>query len=100
MLKHSFDASTTKAISQTLDGRPVLSMIQGCSQQLYRQMRNANLSKVLLPKGFRTPPGLGEPACERCRFWERVSCCIKFTALQIASPGFVRESSLLAVAAC
>ena len=100
MLKHSFDASTTKAISQVLDSRPVLSMIQGCSQQLSRQIRNANLSGVLLPKGFRTPSGLGEPACERCWFWERVSFGIKFTALQIASSGFVWDSSLLAVEAC
>jgi hypothetical protein len=100
MLKRSFDASTTKAISQTLDGRPVLSMIQGFSQQLSRQMCNANLSKFLLPKGFNTPPGLAEPACERCRFWHRVSCGIEFTALQIDSPGFVRDSSLLAVEAC
>ena len=100
MLKRSFDASTTKAISQTLDGRPVLSMIQGFSQQLSRQMCKANLSKFLLPKVFNTPPGLAEPACERCRFWHRVFCGIEFTALQIDSPGFVRDSSLLAVEAC
>jgi hypothetical protein len=100
MFINSFDASTTKAISQALDGRPVLSMIKGCSQQFSRQIPNANLSKVLLPNGFRTPLGLGEPACERCWFWERVSFGIKFTALQIASPGFVRDSSLLAVEAC
>ena len=100
MLNNSFDASTTKAISQALDGRSVLLMIKGCSHQLSRQIRNANLSKVLLPKGFRTPSGLGEPACERCRFWERVSFGIKFPALQIASSGFVRDSSLLAVGAC
>ena len=100
MLMRSFDASTTKAISQALDGRPVLLMIQGFGQQLSRQMCNANLSKFLLPKGFNTPPGLAEPACERCRFWHRVFCGIEFTALQIDSPGFVRDFSLLAVEAC
>ena len=99
-MKRSFDASTTMAISQALDGRYVLSMIQGCSQQLFRQMRNANLPKVLLPKGFRTPPGLWDPACERCRFWPRVGCGMKSTALQINSPVFARACWLFAVEAC
>ena len=100
MLKRFFHASTTKAISQALDGRPVLYLIQGCSQQLSRHMCNADLSKVLLSRRFNTPPGLGKLACERSRFWHRVSCGIEFTALQIDSPGFVRDSSLLAVEAC
>ena len=96
-MKRYFDASTTKAINQELEGRHVLSMIHCCSQQLSRQSRNANLSKVLLPKGFRTPPGLGDPACERCWSSVRVGCGMKSTALQIDSPGFARVCSLFAV---
>ena len=64
-----FDAATIKAIRESLDGRRVLAKQYGCSETMIRDIVAGRSYRDLLPEGFRSPPGAGDPSCEQCQFY-------------------------------
>lgn len=95
-----FDAATIKAIRKSSDGRRVLAKQYGCSEAMIRDIVNGKSYKDLLPEGFRSPPGPGDPSCERCRYWQADACGMGFPDPAEEGPGFARDCSLYAVEEC
>ena len=92
-----FDAATIKAIRKSLDGRRLLAKQYGCSEAMIRDIVIGKSYKDLLPEGFRSPPGPGEPSCERCQYWQADACGMGFPDPAEEGPAFARDCSLYAV---
>jgi hypothetical protein len=97
MTNRRFDAATVDAIRRSPDGRRTLAKRYGCSQEMIRSIRAGIAYRDMLPEGFRSPPGPGDPSCERCRFWDAESCSMGFPDPAEEGLGFARDCSLFEV---
>ena len=97
MANRRFDVATIEAIRRSDDGRRVLAKRYGCSQEMIRSIRAGIAYRDMLPEGFRSPPGPGDPSCERCRFWDAEACTMGFPDPTEEGLGFARDCSLYQV---